>query len=234
MLSNITEYTMNIKFAKDVYKADHHFYLGKMISKMIYHENSSIKKDHYKHNFKPYIFGNLGKTKDKFYKKNKNYQFIFRTLSKEIDENLLQEYKDEFGEIKVIKKETINLENVNIPFIITENPVILVKRDKTYFNQEKDDIKEAIRLINKNTAKKMNYFLNKNIDVDNFDFIDTIRVYKRYPVVMKYKNNVKFIGSNFLIIPKEDELSQQAVKLLYATGIGNKNATVGGGFFKVA
>ena len=229
----IKELTLKIKFLENIYLPKSYYYAGKLISKAIFYDNSPLKEEHYKHKFKPYVFSNLGYVKDKCYKANKDYYLTLRTINETLADNILNSYKDEFGVIEVIEKKEIDLDNLPlIKSIIPVNPVILIKKDKTYVTFPKDEIKTAVKLLNMNAEKKLKQFLNIQIN-DDFDFIEAIRVLNKYPITIHYKNNIKMLGYKYLIVPKEDELSQLAVKLFYGIGLGNKNAVVGGGFFNI-
>lgn len=230
---DIKELILKINFTKDVYLPQSYFYTGKLISKAIFHNNSPLKKEHYKHKFKPYVYSNLGYVKDKYYKKNKDYYLSLRTTNGVLADNILNRYEDKFGKVKIIERKEFNLDKFPpVKSLMPVNPVILIKNDKKYVTFPKDEVLTAVNLININTKKKLKQFLNIQTD-DNFDFIEAIRVLNKYPVVIHYKENVRMLGNKFLIIPKNDELSQLAVKLLYGTGIGNKNASLGGGYFDI-
>ena len=227
------EFRLKINLSRDVYLSESYAYVGKMVAKTIFHENSKIKEEHYKHKFKPYVFSNLGYVKNKTYKKNKDYFFTLRTVDEKIAEYILNNYQDDFGKIEIVEKCNLTLEQIpSVKIAITENPVILIKKDKSYVTFPKDNIKTAVELINVNTVKKMKQFYNEEFPKD-FDFIDSIRIVnKKHPITIKYKK-VKLLGYKYHIIPKEDELSQKAVKLLYGIGMGSKNASIGAGFLSI-
>jgi len=227
----VYEIPLTVKLNNNIYLSDIHKYIGKMIAKTIYHENSSIKEEHYKHKYKDYIFSNLGYVKDRNYKQKRKYTLTLRTINPMVIGNMLKSYKDEYGEIIKGDNVKVTLFNSNnkIKAVFPVNPVILVKPDKTYFSPDSDEIDVAIKLLNDNAEKKVKQFLNIDLKID---FIESIRILNEYPIVINYKNN-KFLGNKFLIIPKMDEESQLAAKLLYGIGLGNKNASLGAGFFNI-
>ena len=219
------EILINISFEKDLILPQTYEYIGKLIAKSIFNENSLIKELHYQKGYKPYVFGSL--PKGKIYKKGKKYLLPIRTIKEEIINNIIN-YKDEFGSVEVVSKKELNLEKITPKLIININPTILVKNDKKYFVPE-ENISTAIKLLNDNANKKMKYFFGIEEEID---FIDAIRIINKYPIAIKYKK-IKFLGNKFLIVPKQDKLSQFYVKALMGLGLGDKNAVVGGGFFNI-
>jgi CRISPR-associated endoribonuclease Cas6 len=229
---NIYEFEAKVYFNKNVYLSEHHYYTGKIISKIIYHVNSPLKEEHYLRKFKPYVYSNLDYVKDKIYKAGKKYNCKIRTVDKKVAENILRKYEDNYGGIEIVNQSTIDFEKIPaVQAIIPVSPVILMDKNRKFFNPDEDDISIAVNLINGNASKKANYFLN--MDLWGYDFIDFIKITNRYPIIMKYKNNVRMLGNKFLIIPKQDEISQKIVKLLYGVGLGIKNSSMGTGFFNI-
>ena len=204
-------------------------FLGKAVASAIY-ENASekLKSLHYKHEYKPYTFDNLGYVHDKVYKADKEYPLLIKTISDDIA-NEISSYENEFLKFKIDSINFIRERDIShVKFLLSNNPAILVKRDKTYWTKE-DGIEQAIKLINANAVKKYRFFYKEKID-PNFDFIDIIQVLNNYPINMHYDDKgIETLGNKFIIVPKEDELSQSIAKMLYAVGIGNKNASLGAG-----
>ena len=225
----IYEIKTSVKLNQDLKLAKSYAFLGKAVATAIYdNASNSLKNLHYKHEYKPYTFDNLGYVSNKIYKAGKKYSLLIKTISEDIA-NEISSFKNDFLELKINSINFIREQDIShVKFLFSNNPAVLVKKDKTYWTQ-KDGIETAIKLINANAVKKYMFFFNEDID-PNFDFIDIIQPINNYPINIHYDaKGIKTLGNKFILVPKEDELSQSIARMLYAVGIGNKNASLGAG-----
>jgi CRISPR-associated endoribonuclease Cas6 len=223
------EIMFEIELKKDIPLNESYYKIGKLVAKSFYYDGSELQKEHYEHKFKPYVFSNMGYVKDRLYKAGKKYRLLLRTVDEKYAK-YVKDAEDKNGILRVAGKEKCFFSSEKrIKALMSVNPIVLVKNDKKYFVDE--DMSIAINLLNQNAEKKMKTLLGE--EIKNLDFIKAIKKINKYPIVMRYKNGVKMIGNKFLIVPKEDELSQKVVKFLYGLGLGNKNASMGAGFFNI-
>lgn len=219
----IYRYLIKTNLKSELNLNEHYQIIGKAISGFIGIDNEI----HYAHTFKNYVYSNLGYAKNKKYSIGE-YLLELRSFNEDILQNKKFKYKNILN-FELIKKEKIDFENFNIKYLKTFNPVVLVKNNKKYWVKN-DGKEELINLIISNSIKKFKKFIG---DIDNnYDFIEYIDILNNYPIKIKYKN-ISLLGNKFLIRFKEDETSQKIAKLLFAIGIGNKNASAGCGFSNV-
>jgi len=221
----IYEITMDVFLKKELKLPESYAYIGKAVAFAF----SFSKEEHYSRHYKPYVYSGMGYVKDKVYKPG-NYKIKIRTL----EESLVKKIRESETEIMRLTPDTISsadFDSFRIPALITRNPVFFVKKDKKYWVQE-DGKEELVKLLIMNGDKKLSFFLNEN--GNEHDFIEYVEVLNKYPVCVNYKEKgIRPLGNKMKIIFKQDSVSQKIAKIFFATGVGIKNASLGGGFSEI-
>ncbi len=82
-----------------------------------------------------------------------------------------------------------------------------------------------------NLEKKYKSFFNEDIDVKD-KFINSIEFKNRKPMHYNYKNGIKLLANKVSVQIEDNEEAQKVAFLAKATGLGEKNSSIGAGFCK--
>ncbi len=203
--------------------------ISNLINKSLCSDGSLIKI-HERTGYKPYIFSSLTpiEKKDKVYHKNRIYRFKIRSY----DESFLRNLNSilENMETEMMRVLAINFKKVvlrKIKRLKTYNPVIVTVDDGPWL-LDRDDPSLLIRQLQANIEKKYQFFFDEKIITDN-NFISSLIPLNEKPLALEYKG-IKLLGNKFEFFISEDESSQKLANLALATGIGEKNSSLGAGF----
>ena len=190
---------------------------------------------HKSNSFKFYTFDSFYPiSKDKIYKKDNLYSFRIRTISKKLADFLNTNLKKNINNSSFLVVD-IMIDTVLYSFVkelYTLTPTIITTKDLTYWTIQKNgDINLLIQSLHNNLVKKYITYYKKLIKTD-YNFIKSLELKNKEPVVIKITKNsksIKLFGNKFRIIPNDDELSQKLAFLAIGAGLGEKNS-YGGGF----
>lgn len=220
-------------FIKVTLKNDIHFkqvnhVLVNFLNNAISKDNELLKKHNTYKTFKNYVFcGLFPIEKDGIYKKEKSYFFNVRST----DFLFLKKLQCNLTETNNLKynNSTINLFDIHyINKIETLTPCVCTIKDNIYWKPG-DGLLLLKERIQKNTIRKYNFLYNRNIPED-FEFIQTIQIKSRTPMVYSYKKT-SILGVNLSFTINEDDFSQKLGFIIISQGLLEKN-TLGFGFCK--
>lgn len=227
----------------DIYLKDSFSILSKFINYSI-HQNKRIDSEEKNSFINNYCFGNFYPIEsDKFYKKDKSYKFIIRSISEELIEelqlSLYENINNEF--VRIVNIEKKEIEQFFINELYSATPVIISDRRDQNGKQlfwsldYNGDMEILEKRLQKNLEKKLRLFCSEDIHATE-SFIEKIELKNQKPQSIYFKTNknkeekvVRLIGNKFKIIPNKDELSQKLAFLSLAVGLGEKSS-LGGGF----
>lgn len=191
--------------------------------------NEQLKSIHGKNTFKYYVFSRLEPIEENsIYKKDKIYTVVIRTVSEKIYNHFTTYLKDELSSsIKCLTIEnSIFRKPRNINKLYSVTPVVF-KNDIGYWRYKMPfDVFEKKLLFN--LTRKYNLFLNENLNCDDLELYDFIKIKNVKPIAMKYKN-IKLLGDRIALNICENEKAQELAYFALGVGIFEMN-TRGFGF----
>lgn len=225
---NFTELTITVMLKEDINFQYCGYVIGKNINKSML-SDEDLKKIHPKKQYKHYVFNSFYPIEmDKVYKKNRLYFFKIRGLSNEfiekLDNCLLKLKSNDFDVISISKKK---IEKRPIKELYTQTPLIVTLEDGPWL-QGNDDLELFKRRLEDNLEKKYKDFFNEDIDLKD-KFIKSIEFKNRKPMHFKYKG-IKLLANKVSIQIQDNEEAQKLAFIARATGLGEKNSSVGAGF----
>lgn len=214
---------------KDVDYKNSYEEIGKVINHVMGYDNY-LKKLHERKGIKFYVFSSFHPTEiDKVYKSGKTYSFQVRS----IDGNFIIRLKNCFEIIKnnLLNVNTTDLKVKKVYFIdelYTKTPAVAVIDRKRHWTLNDYSLNVLMDRIRKNTVRKYEEWYKKPVK-SNFDFIESIRILNSSPIVIPYKGGI--VLSNKMILKiRKDPLSQKLGGIILATGLLEKNSSLGCGF----
>ncbi len=222
------EIIVTTRVKKDMKYDEANQIIGGFINRSFYFDEK-LASIHEKTGFKYYIFSTLTPIeKEKTYHKNRLYTFRIRGLEEELITTLkscLEKTGNPYLEMLTGETKKVIIRKINR--LKTVNPVVVTLDGGPAFTHE-NNINHIIKRIQSNLEKKYNSFYNTELRSDNL-FITGFKILNQKPIAMKYKD-IKLLGNKFEFFISEDEISQKLANMALATGIGEKNTSLGAGF----
>ncbi len=197
------------------------------ISKLIFftmEKDEELKMFHKENKYKNYVFSSFYPIeKDGIYKVGRIYTFDIRCIDIKFAMKIKNYISQGNYDFKVIMTNiaTYNYKPFNIMTSLT--PVIITADTGYNKGHDLDFVKDRIIA---NAEKKYKQIYNEEI---HCKFIDSIECKTNKAIKIKYKGKY-LLGYKYEIKVKKDEISQKLAYILMATGIGEKNSSLGGGY----
>jgi CRISPR-associated endoribonuclease Cas6 len=220
------ELVLSVYLKRNIYFNEINEMQGKYISSAML-KDSDLALLHKENTLKLYNFDGLyPREENKYYKEGNVYVFKIRSLDeKHINKfkQLLPDVKNEYFKLLSIEKREIKQKH--ILQLTTMTPVIMTDINKPMLNPSPDVF---IKRLQNNLCKKYKKFYNKEIILDE-PFITSFNQINEKPFAIKYKGK-KLLGNKYEIRIKETEAAQKLAFVALATGLAEKNSTLGAGF----
>lgn len=228
-------YELKIKFClfHDVKKEYINMIISKAVNKMM-EKNEYLKTIHKGTGFKGYCISGATPFEKEYYHEAEEYSFFIRTKNMKLIQNLRLSTNDfENEDILILDTDIKVIDNNSrtIKMIETITPTVAVLKCETTnknVSWTKDKGLEVLKnaVIN-NLAKKSNLTIT---DRDNI--INNIELNSEYPIVMRYKNDIRIAGYKLKIDFKDNEQAQILANTAIFEGVLTKNASLCCGFAK--
>ena len=218
------ELLIGVNLKKNVTLKDMSEEMSKSIN-ILFLTNDRLKELHERNEYKLYTYSGLFPLeKDKLYKKGIEYLFKIRFLRKDMArefEDLLYDVENPlFKTLRVVSSSRNITGQVEKLYTLTPAVITMDKKNWTKDTDNNDLSLVKERIIN-NTIHKYNFLNNTSIPVH--DFIESIQMTNRLPMVFNYKTGV-ILANKFRISIKQDELSQELATVILGAGLLEKNS----------
>ena len=229
-------YELRIRFCllNDVAKDYINFIIANSVNKMM--EKNDYLKDIHNGvgNFKGYCISGATPFEREVYGEAEMYDFFIRTKNLKLIQNLRLAANDfENKDLMVLDTDmkVINNEQRNIKTIETISPTVAVLKDdltkKTISWSKRIGIEKLEKALINNLIKKSGLEIT-----DKSNLIKSIKLNSDYPIVIKYKNNIKIAGYKLKIEFEDNEMAQILANIALFEGVLTKNASLCCGFGK--
>ena len=229
-------YELRIRFCllHDVAKDCINFIIANSVNKMM-EQNDYLKDIHNGvGNFKGYCISGATPFERDMYGEAEMYDFYIRSKKLKLIQNLRLAANDfENKDLMVLDTDmkVINNEKRVIKSIETITPAVAVLKD--------DLSKKTINWTKQIKIEKLEHALINNLIkksgldiIDKSNLIKNIKLNSDYPVVIKYKNNIKIVGYKFKVEFADSEIAQILANTALFEGVLTKNASLCCGFGK--
>lgn len=212
---------------EDIHFKESSYRISKYISKAMALDEISLDR-HLEKGFKHYVFSGLFPIeKEKVYKAGRIYIFRLNTLDYEFADLMnknLSKAEDNYIKVVATQKKICNVSYINQ--IYTATPAVVTLEDKYWTIG--DDIDLLEERMQSNLEKKYKDFYKKNINPIQ-KFASSMEIMNNKPIYYKYKN-ISILGNKFRIHINSDEISQELALIAVASGLLEKNSSLGMGF----
>ncbi|MGO3751978.1 MAG: hypothetical protein ACTJGH_04330 [Peptoniphilaceae bacterium] len=222
----VSEFNVKVLLLKDLDLEEVGEKIGNLLDEVLGKDKEWIEKNHYKKEYKPYIYNWLYPlSKNKFYKKGV-YDFQIRSLSENVNailENNLKDFKNDYFKVLIFEKKEIRKRPIERVYSITP---LIMKNDLGYWKKEKE-IGFFESRLKANLIKKYNYLTGNTIK--EAKIYNRLSLDNKYPIGIKYKN-IKLLGDKVTLYIEDDDLSQEIIYLSLAMGLLENNTRLGAGY----
>ena len=227
-------YELRIRFCllHDVDKEYINITIASAVNNMM-EKNDYLKVIHNKTGFKRYCISGANPFEREVYGEAQMYDFFIRTKDLKLIQHLRLAANDfENKDLMALDTEVKVIDNTNrkIVSIETITPAIAVLKDlnnKTISWTKSLDIEILEKAVVNNLIKK------SGIDIiDGINLVKSIKLNSNYPVVIKYKNNIRMAGYKLKIEFEDNNLAQKLANTALFEGVLTKNASLCCGFGK--
>lgn len=225
-----TEISVTVILEKDIEQKKCGEVIGNFINYSMLND-AVLKNLHTKTGFKFYSFDNLYPLAENgVYISNRMYTFRIRIMQADISNrfyNAIKNTKSNIFRVMFVTKRIVKQKCIEQLISLTPIIVILKKDCRDRFN-DKELYSIQKRIIN-TLVKKYNHLNNENLTYKDAEHMFELTKIKSN-IIPTYYKNVKLLGIKYEFNIAMDKLSQDLAFIAEATGLGEKNTSVGAGF----
>jgi len=217
------------KLKKDIDFKNSYEEIGKVINHVMGYDNY-LKELHEREGIKFYVFSSFYPVAiNKPYEKGKIYSFQIRSIDTKFIIRLKNCFEAVKNDLFYVIITDIKMKKVDfIDELYTKTPAVAVIEKNKHWTLNDYSLNILMDRIRKNTVRKYEGWYKKPIP-NKFDFIESIQILNSSPIVIPYKGGI-VLGNKMVLKIKKDPLSQKLGGIILATGLLEKNSSLGCGF----